>query len=534
MSLLHDCRKFCFANGLLSCQAVIAGVSGGADSMCLLDILYSMSKESGKKSSGKESTGKESSGKDDSLHAFPKIIAAHVNHGLRADAADHDEELVRQYCQARDIPFFVLHADIRSIAGEKKISLEQAGRDVRYAFFEETAEKFRSEAGPVFTAVAHHREDQAETILMNLFRGTGPDGLCGMRPRSADIIRPLLFASKEDIRAYNDDNKLEFSEDLSNFDNIYTRNRWRNQIMPLIADVSRKDPVLPLLAFSDLASTDKEYFDEKVLEIFHKNAYQGGSGSYGLPCSVIRAEHRAIASRLVRFLYTTRFSSGTDLSSAHVASILALTAEDSNGRRISLAHGKEAYLAEGMLFIDRLSDRVLADDRTWNTRNGQVLLCKEEAKGEILLEFNSILSKRVVDIPKTYFEVEVILVENPQQVVYNSRTWYCPAEVLRGAVFRTRKQGDWFSRAGSTGGKPLRRFLTDRKIPDFVRDRMLIASLDSQVLWIPGVSFAAGFADEISGRRYFESRGLEMNTTSVQDTELYRITIIDRNEQEEH
>lgn len=519
MSLLQDCRKFCSANGLLSCQAVIAGVSGGADSMCLLDILYSMSQESGDK---------------DTSSSFPKIIAAHVNHGLRADAADHDEELVRKYCKTRGIPFFVLRADIHSVAGEKKISLEQAGRDVRYAFFEETAGKFRSQAGPVFIAAAHHREDQAETILMNLFRGAGPDGLCGMKPQNGNIIRPLLFASKEEIRAYNDEKGIEFSEDLSNFENIYTRNRWRNQIMPLIAEVSHKDPVRPLIAFSDLVNTDKEYFDEKVLEIFQKNACQGGSGSYGLPCGIIRGEHRAIASRLIRFLYTARFSSGTDLTAAHVSSILALTAEGSNGRRIRLTHGMEAYLAEGILYIDSISDLAPSDARTWDIRNGQVLLSTEQTKGETLLAFDDILSKRVVDIPKTYFELEVILVENPQQVVYNSRTWYCPAEVLRGAVFRTRKQGDRFSRAGSTGGKPLRRFMTDRKIPDFVRDRMLIVSHDSQVLWIPGVSFAAGFADEISGRRYFESHGQEMNTPSVQGAELYRITILDRNEQEEH
>jgi tRNA(Ile)-lysidine synthetase-like protein len=128
----------------------------------------------------------------------------------------------------------------------------------------------------------------------------------------------------------------------------------------------------------------------------------------------------------------------------------------------------------------------------------------------------------------------VILVENPEQVVYNSRTWYCPAKVLGGTVLRTRRQGDWFSRADSTGGKPLRRFLTDRKIPGFIRDRMILAAHESQVLWIPGIAHAEGFVDEASGRKFFGLTDRIIDKLSLHDTELYRVTISDRNEQEEH
>jgi len=519
MSLLPDCRMFCLTYGLLSCKAVIAGVSGGADSMCLLDILFSLS---------------EKSKEEDPRRPFPELIAAHINHGLRGEAADHDEDLVRKYCQDRNIPFYVKRVDIASFAKDNRISIEQAGRSVRYAFFEETARKCFPGTDDVFTAVAHHREDQAETILMNLFRGTGPDGLCGMKPRSSNIIRPILFASKEDILSYVESKKILFASDQTNFDNTYTRNRWRNQILPLIADVSHKDPILPLLAFSELAGADKEYFDEKVFEIYGKNAYRGGSGAFGIPCEVIRREHRAIASRLIRFLYAGRFSSGADLTAAHVSAILSLAAEGSGGHRISLAHHRIAYIAEGVLFFDEPSDLVREDAHSWNMKAGRILLCREELEGEPLLVFDDVVPNQVVSISKTYFDVEVILVENPEQVVYNSRTWYCPAKALGGAVLRTRRQGDWFSRADSTGGKPLRRFLTDRKIPGFVRDRMLLVAHESQVLWIPGIAYAEGFVDEASGRKYFGLPGRIIDNSSVHDTELYRITISDRNEQEEH
>ena len=519
MSLLPDCRKFCLTYGLLSCKAVVAGVSGGADSMCLLDILFALSEESKN---------------DEALRPFPKLIAAHINHGLRGDAADHDEDLVRKYCQDRDIPFYVKRVDIAAMAKESKTSIEQAGRGARYSFFEEIAEKCYPGTDDIFTAVAHHREDQAETILMNLFRGTGPDGLCGMKPVGSNIIRPLLFASKKDILSYVELKNILYAEDQTNLDNTYTRNRWRNQILPLIADVSRKDPVLPLLAFAELAGTDKDYFDEKVFEIYGKNACCGGGGAYGIPCEVIRREHRAIASRLIRYLYTVRFSAGTDLTASHVSAILSLAAKGSGGHRISLAHDRIAYIAEDALFFDESLGPVSEDVHSWELKTGPILLSREETEGEPLLVFDDITPNRVVSISKTYFDVEVILVENPEQVVYNSRTWYCPAEMLSGAVLRTRRQGDWFSRAESTGGKPLRRFLTDRKIPGFVRDRMLIAAHEFQVLWIPGIAHAEGFVDEASKRRFFGLPGHITDKSSVHDTELYRITILDRNEQEEH
>jgi len=534
MSLLLDCRKFCNAHELLSCQAVIIGVSGGADSMCLLDILFSLSEESKKEAVSPP---------------FPEVIAAHVNHGLRGDDADQDEELVRNYCKDRGILFRSQRVDITSLAARDKISLEDAGRRVRYAFFEEIAAGVReefaacirkdvaagvwSEYSKIFIAVAHHREDQAETLLMNLFRGAGPDGLCGMQPINENVIRPLLFASKEDILAYVHGKPVPFSEDLTNQDNIYTRNCWRNQILPLIAEASRKDPVGPLLAFSDIVNTDKEYFEEITADIFEKNKNLSGSGTFGLPIDVLRLEHRAVASRLVRYLYKAQFACATDLTSAHVTAILSLSLSGKNGGMISLPHSRIAYLSEDVLFFEEISELGRSDSSFWNTDDGQILLCPTEMIDKTLVFFDSFTRKEIASISKTSFALEVILVENPEQVVYNGQIWYCPRQILKGAVLRTRRTSDWFSRAGSSGGKPLRRFLTDRKIPVFVRDRMILAAHDSEILWIPGVSHAAGFVDEASGRKYFESIGLTMNEMSIQSAELYRITIINNNEQEE-
>ena len=158
MTLLSTCRDYCENHRLLSCKTILVGVSGGADSMCLLDILDSMAY-------GRTEDPKE--------NPFPGIVAVHVNHGLRVEA-DADEELVRIYCAKKNIPFVAGRFDIRKLADDKKMSLEEAGRDRRYAFFNEIAGEYGGESGSVRIAVAHHREDQGETILMNLFRGAGP------------------------------------------------------------------------------------------------------------------------------------------------------------------------------------------------------------------------------------------------------------------------------------------------------------------------------------------------------------------------
>ncbi len=522
MSLTAECRAFCRTHGLFHCQTIVVGVSGGADSVCLLHVLHTLSEEAGSEDGAEDGA------------AFPVLVAAHVNHGLRGDAADRDEEHVRSLCESLHIRLAVKKADVAAVSGEKKISLEEAGRWVRYSFFKETADACTADGQTAYIAVAHHREDQAETILMNLFRGTGPDGLCGMRPKYRGVIRPLLFASKSDITEYLRIHFLEYSEDASNQVNHFTRNRWRNQILPLIADVSRKDPVLPLLQTAEIVSDDRDYFESRVQEIVRCNAVAGGSDARGIPCEVLRREHRAISSRIIRFLYAEKFSSGTDLSYAHVVSILSLTEAGPGGRRIALPHGRLAYVSGDVLFFEDLTDLHRGRPGTWMTKTGPLLLSGSVDMPETALPAcpgrRSVMDKN----SKTSFQVETIFVENPMQVVYNSRTWYCTCDKLQGAVIRTRRKDDWFSAAGSAGGKPLRRFLTDRKIPAFTRDRILLAAKDSQVLWIPGIGHAEGFADEISRRRFDESQVQNAGEGyGSADQKLCRITIYDINDQEE-
>ncbi len=188
-------------NLLTEGDKVILALSGGIDSMVLADLL---------------------------LKAKVEFVAAHCNFHLRGEESDGDEKYVREYAERHGIQCFVKHFDTEQYAAEQGISIEMAARDLRYAWFEE----LRQQLGYDIIAVAHHADDQAETFFINLLRGAGLRGLKGMQPRNGVIIRPLLWASREQIRQYAVENQIAWREDHTNAESVYLRNKIRNQLLP--------------------------------------------------------------------------------------------------------------------------------------------------------------------------------------------------------------------------------------------------------------------------------------------------------------
>lgn len=186
-------------------DVVIAGVSGGADSVCLLFVLCALKEK----------------------YDF-SIRVCHVNHGLRGADADADEQFVKELCRKLNVPCRVFHRDVELIARKRKQSPEEAGRMVRREAFEIMCR----EEGGTRIAAAHHCDDNAETILLNLARGTGIRGLCGIRPVYGKWIRPLLGVSRGEIESALSEEGISWRRDMSNEDDIYTRNRIRHHILP--------------------------------------------------------------------------------------------------------------------------------------------------------------------------------------------------------------------------------------------------------------------------------------------------------------
>ena len=221
-------------------DSIVVGVSGGPDSMTLLSILLKLKEE---------------------FHL--KIYVAHVNHMLRENAIK-DEEYVKEFCKKNNIEIFIKKANISEIAQKEKIGLEEAGRNIRYNFFEEVLKNTKSNK----IAIAHNLNDRAETIIMNTLRGSGVSGLKGIEAKRKKYIRPLIEIERYEIEKYCIENKINPRHDESNDDNTYTRNKIRNIVIPYIKNEFNPNIIKTLNRLSEIIKEEDEYVQSETEKIF--------------------------------------------------------------------------------------------------------------------------------------------------------------------------------------------------------------------------------------------------------------------------
>ena len=222
---------------------IVIGVSGGPDSICLLYILNTLKEKYNL-----------------------QLFVAHINHMIRENAKI-DEQYVVDFCKKIDVPVFVLHSDVLNLSKQQKISVEEAGRNVRYEFFNEVLEKTKSNK----IAIAHNCNDKAETVIMNVLRGSGISGLKGIEAkRDNKYIRPLIECTREEIEAYCKDHDLETRHDESNDENIYKRNKIRNIVIPFIKKEFNSNIIATINRLSVVATQEDEYIN-KIVEKEYNN-----------------------------------------------------------------------------------------------------------------------------------------------------------------------------------------------------------------------------------------------------------------------
>ena len=244
---------------------IVIGVSGGPDSMCLLDILYQISRRLNCQNSPSPIAEKLNCQNSPSPLATSRmaIIVAHVNHMIRTEAKD-DEIYVKNYCEKNNIDFYAKSIDIQKFANNNKIGTEEAGRLARYNFFNEVLEK----TGSNKIAIAHNKNDKAETIIMNLLRGSGISGLKGIEPKRDKYIRPLIDCERYEIEEYCNCNNLNPRIDKTNFENLYTRNKIRNIVIPYIKQEFNPNIINTLDRLSNLVYEEDRYIANQVKKLY--------------------------------------------------------------------------------------------------------------------------------------------------------------------------------------------------------------------------------------------------------------------------
>lgn len=297
---------------------MLCAVSGGLDSMCLLDFL-------------RRQTG------------F-SVIAAHFNHQLRGEAADRDENFVRTYCEKQGVPFVAGRGDTRALAAAEGLSVEAAARKLRYAFLEETAERERCDA----ILTAHHADDNAETVLLNLIRGTGSAGLAGIPQVRGSIYRPFSRTGREELAAYAAAHGVPHVEDETNELDDAARNVLRHKVLPVLRQLNGR-AVENVSAAAGILSRENEGMERLAAGLLEQAASAGDGVS--VSCQMLLDVPLALAERTVLRLLAAAAGRRRDFTAAHVEAVLDL-AERGAGE-VELPYGLTARRAGDTLSVSR-------------------------------------------------------------------------------------------------------------------------------------------------------------------------------------
>ena len=236
-------------------EKVIVTCSGGADSIFLLHILNKLGFD---------------------------CVVAHCNFHLRGEESDRDENFVREFCEKENLILLVEHFDTQKYAAKNKLSIEMAARELRYTWFEKVREEHSAQA----IAVAHHSDDSIETILLNMLRGTGLRGICGIRPRNEFVVRPLLCVNRKEIEDYLSEQGISYITDSTNLENEYTRNKIRNIVMPILREINPQIDSVMLSNAENFAAAENIYKD--VIEKEKSSAVSATDDSYIVDLKVIQ------------------------------------------------------------------------------------------------------------------------------------------------------------------------------------------------------------------------------------------------------
>lgn len=422
------------------------GVSGGPDSMALLHILYNVKEDLG-----------------------IRLFVCHLNHMIRGAQAKRDEDFVSSFCKRLGIPLKIGCADVPSLSRANKLSLEDAGRRARYAFFDEAAKGFG--AGKI--ALGHNADDNVETVLMRLITGSGARGLLGIPPKRGKIIRPIIECWRGEIESYCRKHRLNPRIDKSNFDTKYLRNRIRHQLIPLLKKFN-PNVKSAIAKATDLLAADYEYL-------------MGISGK-ALHGATIRTDRDTIALDIDKLLMYP------DPIRRYV---LRLAIEEVKGdlENIAFSH------------IEDITNK-LPDDERWEIHLPSGIFAKGDGDKLEISRIATAPEERVsfrygfkipgtVSVKEAGVRVKAAVIDVPSKsnlkLKDKNKAILDLGKVGREAVVRSRREGDKFSPFGISGTKKIKDFLIDEKVPKGEKDLVPIVEVRGRIAWVAGMRMDNAF-----------------------------------------
>jgi tRNA(Ile)-lysidine synthase len=404
-------------------ETVLLALSGGADSMALLHVLCALREE-----------------------FRYTLLAAHVHHGLR-ETADRDAAFCVGQCEKLGIRCFLHHVDTKSRLAQTGESLEEAARTLRYRALFDAAD----ECGAIKIVLAHHKDDQAETVLLHLLRGSGMEGLCGMAPKNGRLIRPLLTVEKNALLVFCKENAIPFVRDETNEDRRFLRNRIRLSLLPALREYN-PNITDALCRSAALLSAENDLLSDIALKSFRRLS-QEQDGGIAFDSAALNLEPLALKRRVLR-IALARLGGLKNLRLEHVDGVLSLKSGS-----LPLPGGLRALRSGDALLLSPASAASAAWCQPLSlpgvTQTPAGMLLALPAKERLPVEASSL-------------------------------TQFVAAAALKGAHIRNRRQGDFIRPFGLHGTKKLSDYFIDRKIPRWQRDRLPLICKGSEVFWAVG------------------------------------------------
>lgn len=430
---------------------VCVGFSGGADSTALLLLLWEL--------------------------GF-SVLAVHVNHGIRGEEARRDQKFCEDFCLERNIPIEVFERDIPKIAFERGISTEEAGRLARYEIFEQLLKEGKAER----VALAHHKNDQAETMLFHLMRGTGLRGLRGMEPVRFPYIRPFLCVNRKEIETWLQKKGIAWVEDGSNYELEYSRNQIRHQVLAPMEQI-RKGSV-EHMADTALRLLEVEDFLKQELAKQRKSCVKKEGGQILVSIAEFQKLHPVLRKALIQECLEDLLGGGQSLEATHIEQVCSL-AMGRRGSRLNLPKGYYAILGYEKLIL-KYGYGV--------EKSEEAVYCKPVGEYHYMGE---------------RFRFSLESWEKKEEIPVNCYTkWFDYDKMEKGVVLRSRLPGDYLETAKGAH-KKLKDYLIDCKIPKEERDGLVLLADGSHIIWVVGMRISEHYKVTEQTKRVLKVQRIE-------------------------
>ncbi len=439
-----------FAEG----DKIVVALSGGRDSVCLLYALFLCKQEMNL-----------------------EIAAVHLNHCIRGEEADGDEEYVREWCHKLGISFYSDRIKVEELAKTMHMTEEEAGRHARYKLFEDV----RAKLGYDSIAVAHYRSDVAETLLFNMVRGSGAKGLAGITPKRDKIIRPILWANDSGMNEFVERNKLEFRVDRTNFDNEYSRNKIRNKVLPYLEENINGAATEHIAAAANKIRKEHEFIEKLANEAYDRIVTKADSNAGVTAVSFSMEDYakleEVIGVEVIKLVFKGLVGKAKDITERHYEIAGEFCRCSKTGKHLDLPYGVKARNEYGKIVFEVEESEAGAGEAPKMPTQWDI--------GDLEIE-QSVEREFIVKGDKILLEFRVEKIGNISEEILRKDYTKCfdYGKINLGMCVRNPRQGDYFIVNSEGRKKKLSRYMIDMKIPREMRGQELVLADGSHVMWI--------------------------------------------------